>query len=300
MTEFREIRAKSILNRLPSKDDWFQCSYTMNIYRGCEHGCTYCDGRSRKYWPSGGNKTFSSRVIVKANAPSLLKTKLMKLPKKEVIALGGGVNDSWQPCEERYGLTRKCLEILMKRDFPVCMMTKSELILRDMDIIKQIAEKNWCFVAVSLSTVDEKLSRIFEPNAPSPKKRLDVIKRFADEGITAGVCYMPIIPYLTDSVEQIEKTIAMAKDSKASFVLASSMTLSDYQKKYFMDLIKLRYRRLVPAFEDLYRYGHSPGGNYQGILEARIEKACSKHKMKRKVPEFKLNEDPLQLKLPSS
>lgn len=220
--EYTEIHAKQILNKYKKMDSWFQVRYSMNMYRGCEHGCIYCDGRSNCYWPKGGNETFSTKIFVKVNAPHLLAKELAKIKDREPIAIGGGVTDVYQPCEEKYEITRRCLEILARNKYPSHLMTKSSLILRDLDILKQLSQDNWFFVSISFSTVDDNISKIFEPRCSPPSVRLQVVKKLNSEGIKTGITFMPILPFITDSEEQLEQAFSEFKQADAHYIIVGS------------------------------------------------------------------------------
>ncbi len=185
----KEINAKSILRKHKKIDSWFLSRYGMNLYRGCIHNCVYCDGRSERYNVDG---EFGEDVVVKINAIDILKRELDPRRKKTslkkgYIMVGGGVGDSYQSVEKKYELTRKTLELLYQKDFPVHILTKSTLVKRDVDIIKQINKKNRSIVSFSFSSTNEKISSIFEPNVPPPKERLDTLRFFKNEGIIIGM-----------------------------------------------------------------------------------------------------------------
>jgi len=180
--QYKDIHPKTILNRYKQIDPYFQCRYSMNIYRGCEHGCMYCDGRSSKYWPEGGNVTFSEIVLVKKTAPQLLDKELFKIKRKEPVCLGGGVNDAYQPCEKEFEVTRKCLEVLKMHKAPIHIITKSDMILRDKELVSEIAKQSWCHVSFSFSTPDAKIAKILEPGCTNPGDRLKAMKGLTDAG----------------------------------------------------------------------------------------------------------------------
>ena len=287
--EIREIEAKSILNKLKQPDSWFRCRYTMNIYRGCEHGCHYCDGRSSKYWKEGENLAFSERVQVKTNAPQLLDKELRKIRKKEVLCMGGGVNDSYQPVESKYELTRNCLYYIKINAFPLHLMTKSTLIERDIEVIREIADKTWCFVSFSFSTPEKKWAKVLEPEVALPERRLQTMKKLVDAGISCGVTFMPILPYITDSPESLEEMFRLAKEHGASYVMDSPLTLHESQKEYFFDLMQKTpsLRRFVKRYERLYGSREAPYGKVMQQINRNCFNLSKKYNMPRSMPEFK-------------
>ena len=191
--KIKEIKAKSILRKHNKIDSWFISRYGMNLYRGCAHNCIYCDGRSEKY---NVVNEFGSEVQVKINAIEILQRELDNKKKrvalkKGYIMVGGGVGDSYQPVEKKYELTRKTLELLYEKNFPVHILTKSTLVERDIDILKKINKKTRAIVSFSFSSADEKICSIFEPGVPSPEKRFETIEFLKNNGINCGIFLLP-------------------------------------------------------------------------------------------------------------
>jgi DNA repair photolyase len=205
-----EISCKTALSRsrLPGLD------YALNPYRGCQHGCIYCYSpetlREKREW--------GSFVEVKRNMPSVLAKELKRM-EKGVVGMGT-VTDAYQPLEERFEVTRRCLEQLLKRDFPICIQTKSTLVLRDLDLIRQFSVKE---VGLTITTLDEKYSKIFEPMASPPKTRLSTLKTLSSEGIDTWVFIGPIIPFVTDS--DLERLVSEVADSGAKKVINDRLRL---------------------------------------------------------------------------
>jgi DNA repair photolyase len=242
---YKEYQCKSMLRMHKYVDNWFWESGSVSPYKACEHACNYCDGRSRKYHAS---LDFDNVIHVKVNAVEVLKKELDKLfPKQRslsdfgmktktdqkkprpVIAISSGISDAYQPAEKHFGLTRKILKLFSEYKVPTYVMTKSNLVLRDLDLLREINQKAWCNVSFSLSTIDRKVAAIFEPKTSSPEKRLAAMKKIHSEGILTGITYMPIIPYISDSRAQLEKTIKAVKEHNAQYILAASMTMRDLQ-----------------------------------------------------------------------
>ena len=291
----KEIKAKSILRKHKRIDSWFVSQYGMNFYRGCNHNCVYCDGRSEGYYVEG---EFGEDVWVKVNAIELLRKELdprrKRTPLKSCfIMLGGGVGDSYQPIEEKYKLSRKALHLLYNFNLPVSILTKSTLIERDIDIIKKINEKNRAIVSFSFSSVDEKISSIFEPGVPSPRKRLETLKLFKKEGIACGMFLMPVIPFITDTSTAMEETIRKAKEIDLDFIIFAGMTLKDgRQKNYFMDTLKENYPHLIPEYSNIYKkdiWG-SPVSSYQESIHKTFNTISKKYKITRRIPASLFND----------
>ena len=192
----KEVIAKSILRRYRKIDSWFISRYGMNLYRGCAHNCVYCDGRSENYYVDG---KFGEDITVKVNAVEILQHELFlkrhNTFRQGFIMLGGGVGDSYQPVEKRYQLSRKALQLIYKYNFPVHILTKSTLVKRDADIIGKINKQSKAIISFSFSSVDDKISAIFEPGVPSPSERLKTLAFFKKENIACGMFLLPVIPF---------------------------------------------------------------------------------------------------------
>ncbi|MGB3341222.1 MAG: radical SAM protein [bacterium] len=287
--KIRENIAKSILRKHKKIDSWFISRYGMNLYRGCTHNCAYCDGRAEGYYVDG---EFGNEVTVKVNAPEILKRELdpkrkRKPLKQGFILVGGGVGDSYQPIEEEYELTRKALGIIYEHGFPVHMLTKSNLIKRDLDILKKINEQSKVIVSYSFSSVDDKVSSIFEPGVPPPSARLDALAFFKQHGIVCGMFLLPVIPFITDTLEKIEQAIKKANQLSLDFVIFGGMTLkSGKQKAHFTNVLKEYYPRLIPEYENLYtwdRWGNAKTEYYSSLHRA-FHGIAKKYKIPRRIP----------------
>ncbi len=251
----KEIEGKSILRTHKKIDSWFVSRYGMNLYRGCAHGCVYCDGRAESYRVEG---EFGKDVDVKVNAIELLKRELDPKRKRSAfkpgfVMFGGGVSDSYQPVEKRYELTRKALRLAHEHNFPVHMLTKSTLIERDLDILAKINERSRSIVSFSFSSVDEGISRIFEPGVPSPAERLRTLGLFKKQGIATGMFLLPVIPFITDQLEMMEDSIEAAKETGVDFIIFGGMTLKQgRQKEFFSHVLEEYFPDLVPNYQLIY------------------------------------------------
>lgn len=285
----REIEAKSILRKHKKIDSWFISHYGMNLYRGCAHNCTYCDGRSEGYYVVG---EFGKDVTVKINAIEILSRELdpkrKRIPfKRSLIMLGGGVGDSYQPVEKKYKLTKRALQLMYEYNFPVHILTKSTLIKRDIDIIKKINRQSRVMVSFSFSSVDDKISAIFEPGVPSPSKRLETLAFLKDEGIACGMFLLPVIPFITDTLELMEKSINIAKDIDLDFIIFGGMTLKEgKQKDYFFNVLKKYNPKLIKKYQDIYKenkWGEAID-EYYGLINSRFNKIAKKYKIQKRIP----------------
>ncbi len=218
-TEVQEETARTIITRNDSPDISFDRS--INAYRGCEHGCVYCYARpTHCYLGHSAGLDFETKLYAKTNAAKLLEQELAH-PHYEpkVIALGTNT-DPYQPIEREYGITRSILEVLERTSHPVGIVTKSALVVRDIDILERMAARGLAKVALSVTTVDRRLARAMEPRAATPEKRLEAIGKLSDAGIPVGVMVAPIIPGLNDhEIESILEAAYAAGAREAGYVL---------------------------------------------------------------------------------
>ncbi len=285
----KEVKAKSILRKHKKIESWFISHYGMNLYRGCTHNCVYCDGRAEGYYVDG---EFGQDVVVKVNAIDILQRELSpkrkRTPfKQSFIMVGGGVGDSYQPIEKEYQLTRKALRLVNQYNFPVHMLTKSTLIKKDIDILKKINEKNRVIVSFSFSSVDDKISAIFEPGVPSPTERLKTLAFFKDNGFACGMFLVPVIPFITDTPKLIEGAIKKAVEVGLDFVIFGGMTLKQgKQKDFFFNILKKHYPKLTNEYENIYtgdKWGNAAGEYYSSINQT-FNTIAKTYKIPRRIP----------------
>ncbi len=295
-----EIHTKTVLRKSRGFDPWFVAGCGMNLYRGCGHDCAYCDGRAEKYRVEGA---FGSDVQVKVNAIEVLGRELGSAEQGELwpesqawhggfVLLGGGVGDSYQPAETRYGLARGALELFARRGIPVHVLTKSNLVLRDADLLARIAGAAGALVSFSLSSADDAMSAHFEPGAPAPSERLRALEALRKRGINGGIFLMPVIPFLTDGEEALERTVAAAADAGAQYVLFGGMTLKQgRQKDHFLATLARVRPDLVARVDALYPgpapgrtdYGN-PHGQYAAAVARTFARAAHRHAMPIRIP----------------
>ena len=268
---FNEIEAKSILRKRKKIDSWFLSRYGMNPYKGCEHDCVYCDGRAEGYYVEG---EFGKDIAVKINILEVLEKELKTQGKRKPLKpaftmIGSGIGDSYQPAERKYNLTRKSLELLSEHNRPVHILTKSILVERDTDVITEINKKSGAIVSFSFSSMDDEISRLFEPGVPPPSARLETIKRLKGHGISCGMFLMPVIPFMTDTEEQIRRSVEEAKKAGIDFIIFGGMTLKNGRQSYhFYEFLEDHYPGLVEKYRDIYKenkWGAAGGGYYASI-----------------------------------
>ena len=265
-----EITAKSLLRRYKRIDSWFISSMGMNLYRGCSHGCAYCDGRAEQYRLQG---MFGRDIEVKINAAALLKKELSPsrrpkpLPNGFVI-IGGGVTDAWQNIDRKYTLTSQVLDILLEARLPVHALTKSARIVDSIDRLTAIHAARRALVSFSFSSVNEAICTWVEPGLPGPKHRLDAMSKAKTAGLGVGMFLMPVIPGLTDTEQEMTRSLKAAKEAGADFVVFGGMTLKPgRQYDHFIALIRDRHPDLLPGYEKIY-----PGNRWGSALPAYYQK----------------------------
>ena len=241
------VPAKHILTRNKSTD-WFGTDHTMNLYRGCSHGCIYCDSRSECY----RDDTFDT-VKVKEKALELLRDELRRKTRPAFIGMGS-MSDPYNPLERELELTRKALMLVHAYGCGVAVCTKSDLILRDADLYADIQKQAPVICKLTLTTVDDALARKLEPGAPGPTGRLKALEGLSEKGVFTGVVLMPVLPFLEDSVENVLAVADAAAAAGARFVYpAFGMTLRDRQRAYYYEALD----RAFPGMRERYvrQYG---------------------------------------------
>ena len=291
-----QINVKTILNKSKKRDDWFLGNYTLNPYAGCSMACIYCYTRGSKY---GGE--YGSDVSVKLNAVPILKKQLKNSIKRNErgIIIVGSAADAYPSVEKDLTLTREMLGIIKRYKFPIHILTKSKLILRDMDVLNGIKEvamlpaelvgklENGVIISFSFSTLDEKLAKIIEPGAPSPIERLETMKKYSDAGFKTGIVNMPTLPFLSDSNNEIETIVKNAKKYGAYYILHAGLTLygdapDDCNTLYF-NFLKENYPDLLPEYEKLFKGSIASSKRYQNDVATRFGEISSRYNIKNRI-----------------
>ncbi|MCW4016921.1 MAG: radical SAM protein [Candidatus Bathyarchaeota archaeon] len=274
-------KAKKILNTHKHADSWFWDKYSAHPYIGCEHGCEYCYSREKKYSRYENPNDFSKIIKIKENAPELLRKKLAKVP-KDIIIVG-----DYQPVEEKTELSRKMLQVCLDYKFPVSLLEKSPLILRDIDLIEQINTQSWASVTFSIiTTKDDKTKNLFEPKTPSTSSRFSAIKKFSNKGILAGVAFMPILPFIYDDDDNLEAVVKATAEHGGKFVLAGGLTLASTQKEHYMKLLAEHFPELIPKYQRLYGDNYGPECSYSGELGKKVSRLCKKYGLMDRMPRY--------------
>ncbi|MFX0124204.1 MAG: radical SAM protein [Candidatus Hodarchaeota archaeon] len=296
---YQAIGSRSkVFNRYSHPDPWFWVSGSINPYRGCEHNCVYCDGKAEWYHI----ENFGTHIRVKIDAalkyekellkfgfkPEYRRTKdtleafLPKSPEKTnikpiysphfPIAVGGGVCDVYQPSEKKFKVTRQLLSKSCDFGIPIMVLTKSTLVLRDLDLLSEINNTNYANISFSITLIDEKTKEIFEPSSTSSFQRFKALKTVRKNNLHGGVMFMPILPGIGDTEENIKQIVQKSKEAQAEFVLPSGLTLKPGRNKQeYLAVIQQYFPALMPLYRDLYgndnKYGN-PRPNCNLIINA--------------------------------
>jgi DNA repair photolyase len=254
-TRFYEVRARSALNRVPASSR-MPFRWTINPYRGCSHACNYCFARpTHTYLGFDAGRDFEREIVVKVNAPEVLRAELARPSwKGEHVALGTNT-DPYQWVEGRYRLMPGIWEALRDAANPCSVLTKSPLLLRDLPRMLQIAERTSMSACLSIPTLDEKAWRATEPHTPSPRARLEAVAELNRAGIPTGVLIAPLMPGINDAPHQVEPLLEMATAAGATSIGGVALHLRGEVRQIFMDWLKTQRPDLVPRYEELYRRG---------------------------------------------
>ncbi|MFP5387901.1 MAG: radical SAM protein, partial [Thermoleophilia bacterium] len=249
---FHEVRARSALNHVPG--DRFGFRWTINPFRGCTHACTFCFARrTHNYLDFGPGEDFEREIVVKVNVPELLRAELGRDSwKRELVALGTNT-DPYQWVESRYRMMPAILAALEQAETPVSVLTKSPLVMRDVETFARMAKKLPVSVNLSVPTLDEEAWRATEPHTPSPLARLDAVAELRRRGIDSGVLIAPLMPGINDSPEQVQPIVDRAREAGASFLGGVALHLRDEVKDVFFAWLEAKRPDLLPRYEELYR-----------------------------------------------
>lgn len=284
---------KSVLNKHKKRDNWFLDDYSINPYEGCGFNCTYCYVHGSKY-----GENLAEKIVIKKDAAAILDKQLQNRAKKNqfgFIAVGSAT-DAWMQAEAELNLTSELLAVILKHRFPVFISTKSLLIKKDFDLLKKIDTNailpddlkinpgRGVIISFSFSTMDEKLAKLLEPGAPAPQQRMEMLRQCCEEGFLCGVNAMPLLPYISDTDEEVEKIIAAAKNYGARYVLAAGLTLFGNEEKdsrqLYFKFLRAHYPHLSEKYEVMYGTVYYPSWQYQQELKKRTDALCRKYKIK--------------------
>lgn len=288
----KEIQVKSVLNKKKKRDDWFLDEYTVNPYEGCSFNCQYCYIRGSKY-----GENMADGLAVKINALEILDRQLAFRAKKKqhgIVALASAT-DPYIGSDDRYQLTQGFLKLFLKHRFPVLMLTKSDKIVNDLPLLKQIDEaailpedlksklSRGVIISFSFSTMDGAIARRLEPGAPSPQERLRALAVCKRHGFLVGVNCIPALPFISDTDEQLDKMVSAAKEYGADYILVGGLTLfgqgpADSRTLYHR-FLEREFPHLMDRYKSLYRMHPFPEKDYLNQLSVRANSLCEKYRI---------------------
>ncbi len=255
--EFIEVEAKTVINSVPGT--FLPFKWTINPYRGCSHACVYCFARvTHTYMDMNAGRDFETKIVVKVNAPEVLRRQLAANRwKGEPIAMGTAT-DPYQRAEGRYRLMPRIIGALTEFRNPFSILTKGTLILRDLDLLVEAARVTDVGTAFSIGTLDEDVWRATEPGTPHPRKRIEAVAALNDAGVPCGVLMAPILPGISDDPWQLREVVRAAIDAGATHVSPILLHLRPGVREEFMLWLAERYPDLVPRYEAMYRRPYAP------------------------------------------
>ncbi|RLF21360.1 MAG: radical SAM protein, partial [Thermoprotei archaeon] len=269
----KEVKVKSVLVKSRARDPWFLSDYSVNPYWNCQFNCIYCYIHGGRYAPP------TSMLAAKVNAPEVLEKELLKRARRGehgFIALSSST-EPWMPVEEKYELTRRCLRAISNFSFPVHCLTKSTLILRDLDLLEEVDRRavlprdlrsigRGVLVTFSMSTINEEEARIFEPGAPKPSDRLKALLKVKERGLCAGVAFIPVLPFISDSHDSLKAMVREARNHGADYVFVGGLTLHGEGRELYLRTIERHYPHLKERYRELFEKPSLAG--YYSRLEA--------------------------------
>lgn len=276
--EYITLENRSVLTRCLAPRMPFV--WMINPYRGCEFACKYCYARyTHEFMELRDGLDFERKIYVKQNTTWVLRQELKKVRAGEDIAIGTAT-DPYQPAERRFGITRAILEEFARhKGFDIGLVTKSNLILRDIEVLKRIAENNLLSIHITVTTTNADLARILEPRAPRPDLRLLAVQKLADAGIRTGVNVCPVLPGITDQPLELEKTIKAAAEAGAAYVHANPLFLKPCSEKVFMPFLEEKFPQLVPLYKKRYEGRAYLPEEYHKRISTLVKKYGEKYRL---------------------
>lgn len=277
--EYFTLPSRSLLNRCVSKRR-LPFTWTINPYRGCEFACKYCYARfTHEFMEMRDPEDFERKIFVKQHAAELLRRDLRRVKLGEVIALGTAT-DPYQPAERRYETTRGILEEFARhRGFELGIVTKSNLIVRDIDLLREIAKNHALSVHITITTLDVELARILEPRAPRPDLRLEALRRLREAGIIAGVSASPVVPGITDSPADLEALVQAAAEAGAQNIFGGALFLKPSSAAVFLPFLEEKFPHLVENYRQRFKDRDFIAPSYGKRISQLMERLRAKYKI---------------------
>jgi len=288
--EYFTLPVKSLLNRCTGTRMPF--TWTINPYRGCEFACKYCYAcYTHEFMEMRDGIEFEQKIYAKQHAADLLRQELRKVRPGEEIALGTAT-DPYQPIEKKLEITRAILQEMARHSgLEVGIVTKSAMVARDIDVLREVGERNRVSVSFTVTTVDAELARILEPRAPRPDLRLECLRKLREAGIRAGVICAPVLPGITDGPKQLEAVIRAASKAKASHIHANPLFLKPCSAAVFLPFLKEHFPKLMPEYEKRFKDKAFLPAAYRKRISELFAKLRAKYGILR---ESRWEEKPLQ------
>ena len=284
--EFQEYKVRKIVNVHKHVDGpWFWGKYSAHPYIGCRSGCEFCYVRGSRYLGKRDPNTFDTLIQVKMNAVELLRKELSHLP-PDIIACG----DWQQPAEDRYRLSREMLGVVLELAFPLFIVERSPLLIRDLDILSEINRRAWVSVVFSLSNIDPALKQAFEPRSPGVRRRLQAMEALAQAGIQVGASLMPILPIIGDDDRHLDDTIRAVIDHGGSFLMGGGLTMDGVQAKRTLAVAQRLDPSLAAQWRRMYNWpegdrpSYGPPRAYNANLGLRLREICTRHSLADRMP----------------
>jgi DNA repair photolyase len=274
--DYFTLPVKSLLNRCSSPRMPF--TWTINPYRGCEFACKYCYARyTHEFMEMRNGVDFERKIYVKQQASWLLRQDLKKVKKGEQIAIGTAT-DPYQPAERRYGITRGILEeFALHSSLDIGIVTKSNLVLRDTDLLRKISESNQLYVNLTITTLDTGLARILEPRAPRPDLRLDAVRRLSQAGVAAGVICAPVVPGITDDPQALDALVQATRQAGGQYIYANPLFLKPCSAAIFLPFLETEFPHLVETYKKRYASRAFLPASYRKRISSLMASLRRKH-----------------------
>jgi DNA repair photolyase len=273
---YREVEVKSAINAVKGMPfDW-----SLNPYTGCAHACTYCFSRAyhARYRDRDVGAAFDKNVEVKKNLVEELRKQLRRRPQGSLAI--GTATDPYQPIEGKYRLTRRCLEALVDYPMPTSIVTKGPLVVRDIDVLKQLDEKTDLTVYFSVPCVDDEIVRKTDPGTAPPRQRLRALRMIREAGLDAAVLCMPVLPGISDSEESLDAAACAASEAGATAFRHRPLKIDVEIQDYYYDFLATEFPAVVPLYGTLYQGGVHPRKDYERELEERVRRVRARYEFR--------------------
>jgi DNA repair photolyase len=282
--EYFEIPTRSVLNRTKPTMPF---RWTINPYRGCEFGCKYCYARYTHEFMELPAEEFEDKIYAKQAAAHLLQQELRRVDRRDAIAIGTAT-DPYQPAERRFRRTRAILEVFARqRGWHLGLITKSDLIVRDLDLLSEIAAANVLNIHITITTLDAGLARLLEPRAPRPDLRLEAVRKVAEAGIAVGVNPNPIMPGITDGERALDALAKASRDAGALTFGGGPLFLMPSAQQVFFPFLEREFPHLVERYRELYGRSAYLGKDYKEYIAAKVRRVRERHGLASGIIEYK-------------